>query len=51
MIVIGDRSIETVPFYGPENKDNLRDRMLKPNPDAFAITQPEQKVDTNLDGK
>ncbi|EGI64183.1 hypothetical protein G5I_07343 [Acromyrmex echinatior] len=47
-----DKAI-TLPFTGPEKNDNLRDRMLKSEPDTFAIADVpiENKVDTDLDGR
>lgn len=39
--------MDTFPFTSP-NKENLRDKMLKPNHD---LNQPAVKVDTDLDGK
>ncbi|KYN44583.1 hypothetical protein ALC56_01026, partial [Trachymyrmex septentrionalis] len=44
-----DRAIT---FAAPEKNDNLRDRMLKSEPDTFAIADEiKKKVDTDLDGR
>lgn len=45
-------TFRALPFATPEDKSHLRDRMLKSEPDLLIkdIT-PNQKVDTDLDGK
>ncbi|KAL6444382.1 hypothetical protein ACFW04_001920 [Cataglyphis niger] len=48
----GDETIKGLPFAAPEKNDNLRDKMLKSYFDApVADISPEQKTDTDLDGK
>lgn len=52
MILTGDEAIKGLPFAAPEKNDNLRDKMLKSYLDApVADISPEQKIDTDLDGK
>ncbi|KYQ51864.1 hypothetical protein ALC60_09065 [Trachymyrmex zeteki] len=46
-----DKAITTLPFAAPEKNDDLRDRMLKSEPDIFADVPIENKVDTDLDGR
>lgn len=51
MILTGDEAIKALPF-APEKNDNLRDKVLKSYPDASVTDiSPEQKIDTDLDGK
>ncbi|KYN02461.1 PREDICTED: uncharacterized protein LOC108774226 [Cyphomyrmex costatus] len=49
----GDKAITTLPFATTEKNDNLRNRMLKTEPDTFVIADVpiEDKVDTDLDGR
>lgn len=52
MNLIGDETNKALPFVEPEKNDNLREKMLKYYPDAFVTdVSPEQKIDTDLDGK
>lgn len=52
MIFTGDETIKALPFVEPEKNDNLRDNMLKLNPNSLITdVSPEQKIDTDLDGK
>lgn len=52
MILTGDEAIKGLPFSASEKNDNLRDKMLKSYLDApVADISPEQKIDTDLDGK
>lgn len=52
MIFIGDEANKALPFVEPEMNDHLRDKMLKSYSDAFVTdVSPEQKIDTDLDGK
>ncbi|XP_071644941.1 uncharacterized protein [Temnothorax longispinosus] len=52
-IPFDDKAIAALPFAAPEKDSNLRDKLLKPEPDKFAITDVpfEQKIDTDLDGR
>ncbi|XP_029177275.1 uncharacterized protein LOC114945302 [Nylanderia fulva] len=48
----GDETIKTLPSGEPDKHDNLRDKMLKLYPHSpITDVSPEQKIDTDLDGK
>jgi len=52
MILTEDEANKALPFITPEKDDNLRDKMLKSYPDALITdVPPEQKIDTDIDGK
>ncbi|XP_011881428.1 PREDICTED: uncharacterized protein LOC105569519 isoform X2 [Vollenhovia emeryi] len=48
-----DKGVAALPFAAPEKNDNLRDRVLKSEPDTFAVADVpfESKIDTDLDGR